>query len=110
MRYTKYYDSKGNTVRVVDQEGREYTPAEFDAIMPNKEPGGLVAAPSCWPLESEALAVHPNQVQKANDRAKRHGIGVQYKPDGTAILADRRARKQMIALEGFFDNHGGYGD
>ncbi len=69
------------------------------------------AAPGIWPMVSElALAVDPSQVGEANARAKRHGVGVEYRPDGAAVIADRKARKQLLKLEGFHDRRGGYGD
>jgi hypothetical protein len=91
----------------------EVTKEQYDLRFPNKldlsEPA-MVAAPGIWPMESVALAVHPAQVEEANARAKRHGIAVAYKPDGTCVIADRKARKELNRLEGFHDKQGGYGD
>jgi hypothetical protein len=57
------------------------------------------------------MAVHPEQINEVMERNKRHGIaGVSYAPDGTAILADRGARRDLMALEGYHDRNGGYGD
>lgn len=65
-------------------------------------PGGT--QPAGWPKESVALSVHENQAQAANDRAKRHGLtGVQYKPDGTCVIADSGQRRKLMKLEGFHD-------
>ncbi len=71
-------------------------------------PGGH--EPGCWPQTMIALACTPGQVQQANDRAKRHGIAAYYHRDGKVTVADRKARKQLIRLEGMHDNQGGYGD
>jgi hypothetical protein len=85
---------------------------EFEAVFRPKEIGttrGQTA--SCWPLKSEALACHPGQITEIIERNRRHGVtGVSYNKDGTAILADRGARRDLMALEGVHDKSGGYGD
>lgn len=63
-----------------------------------------------WPLVSEALAVHPKQVKQANDRARRHGISVEYLPDGRVKIPSRHERAKLLRLEGRHDKSGGYGD
>lgn len=89
----------------------EVTEAEFRTRFPDKELGSPeVVAPGIWPMESLASAVHPKQVDEANARNKNHGIAATYKPDGTCVIQDRAARKQLNALEGFHDKQGGYGD
>lgn len=70
----------------------------------------LVAGASCWPMTSQALAVHPEQVGEANERNRVHGVGVQYDPTGLAHIPDRAERKKLLRLEGKHDNNGGYGD
>ena len=80
-----------------------------DVLLAGSEP--LAAnQPGAWPIISDALAVHPSQVQQARERNKRHGVPVWYMLDGRAILPDRAARKKLLKLEGFHDNSGGYGD
>ena len=72
---------------------------------------GRSNTPECWPMKSEALACHPRQVEAIMARNKKHGItGVHYEKDGTCVISDRKARKELLALEGLHDNHGGYGD
>jgi hypothetical protein len=92
-------------------DGKEVTKAEFDVAFPPKPIGdgaGLIA----WkrPLRSRALAVHPKQVQQANARSERMGLGVHYEPDGTAVLPTRNIRKNLMKAEAMHDNEGGYGD
>ena len=71
-------------------------------------PGGH--GTTCWPMVSEALAVHPRQVDQANERARRHGINVAYDQKGNCHIPDRGNRKKILRLEGLRDNSGGYGD
>jgi hypothetical protein len=90
------------------------TKAAFDARFPDK-PLATVATEtySCgkgWPQASVALAVHPDQVAEANERNKRHGVGVTYAADGTALVPDRAERRKLLRLEGYHDRQGGYGD
>lgn len=71
----------------------------------------LTQSTSAWAdFTSEALAVHPTQVKEANERSKRHGLGVVYDKQGFARIPDRAARRRLMRLEGVHDNHGGYGD
>jgi hypothetical protein len=57
------------------------------------------------------MAVHPAQIEAVMERNKRHGVqGVGYDRAGRAILADRKARRDLMKLEGFHDKHGGYAD
>lgn len=93
-------------------DGVSVTKEAFDAAFPDKEVGECGGhRPACWPMVSEAMAVHPDQVDDANARAKRHGLtGVKYNKKGFVELSDRGSRKKLLRLEGFHDNHGGYGD
>ena len=93
-------------------DGKQVTKEEFDAALPDVEDcGGDGSGLIGWkPIASRALAVHPKQVEQANARAKRHGIGVEYRPDGKPVLTTRESRKKLNKLEGFHDNDGGYGD
>ncbi len=98
-------------------DDREVTAEEFHAEVPTRiddllreglAPGGHL--PSCWPMKSMALGVHPKQVQEANERNKRNGVDVTYDRNGRAVIPDRNERKKLLRLEGFRDNNGGYGD
>ena len=97
-------------------DGKEVSKEEFDETFPPKPLGHAPAlggnTSSCWPLKSDAMAVHPSQIKEAMERNKKHGVvGVSYDPkDGRAILADRGARRDLMKLEGFHDKSGGYGD
>ncbi len=95
-------------------DGREVTKKEFDLLFPDRPlSGGNFGGhlPGNWPMMSDGLAVHPDQVAEASERNKRNGINVTYDPrDGRAILPDRNERKKLLRLEGFRDNNGGYGD
>lgn len=59
-----------------------------------------------WPLRSEALAVHPEQVDEANLRNKRAGVAAYYEPDGTCVIADNGARRRLLRLERCIDRAG----
>jgi hypothetical protein len=99
-------------------EGKEVTREEFDAAFPAKlddllEEGQAPDGhrPSAWPMISDALAVHPKQIEQAMERNKRMGVaGVEYLQDGRAVLKDRGMRRDLNRVEGFHDNNGGYMD
>lgn len=75
--------------------------------------GGSTAVgvnPACWPMLSDALAVHPSQAQAATDRNRKHGVPVSYDPkDGRAIIPDAGAYKKLRRLEGVHFNNSFYG-
>jgi hypothetical protein len=49
-------------------------------------------------------------VEQARERAKRHGISVEYRDNGQCVIPDRAERRRLLRLEGFHDRSGGYGD
>jgi hypothetical protein len=111
MRGRIIYHRSGEPSYFVD--GKAVTQEEFDLAFPPKEIGEPLPSqhPGCWPMQSDALAVHPNQIQEVMERNKRHGVHVEYNPqDGRAILADRGQRRDLKRVEGCHDNNGGYGD
>jgi hypothetical protein len=109
---TVTYSRDGKTARFF-LDGEEVTREQFDAAFPPKPdlPGSFASCQgACWPQESVALAVHPDQVAEANERNKAHGVNVTYKADGTAVVPDRGERRRLLRLEGYHDKQGGYGD
>lgn len=92
----------------------EVTAEVFVRLFPDHvfRPGERVIGHSSagWPMESQALAVHADQVAEANARNARHGVATRYKKCGTAVIPDRGDRRKLIKLEGYRDNSGGYGD
>lgn len=91
-------------------DGEVVTESEFRQGFPDKmgAPGGHAA--SCWPMKSEALACHPDQVVDHNERNRSKGIGARYNADGTCVIESRGDRKKLLRLEKMHDKSGGYGD
>ena len=63
-----------------------------------------------WPMLSDAMAVHPDQIQETREHAARHGVPTDFVPDGRPILLSRNHRKRYGELIGQYDRNGGYGD
>jgi hypothetical protein len=63
-----------------------------------------------WPMESDALGVHPDQVAEARKESERLGVPTNFTSDGKAILESRAHRKAFAEALGFYDRNGGYGD
>lgn len=59
-----------------------------------------LSKPWSRPLVIDALAVHPNQVEKARERAKRHGVNVRYLKNGRVEIPDRREYRKLLKMEG----------
>lgn len=93
--------------------GKEVTKAEFDRAFPDKK---MAANGECsllgWhkPIASEAMAVHPEQIGEVMERNKKHGVHIEYLPDGCPKLTSREQRRQLMRIEGYHDNNGGFGD
>ena len=96
-------------------DNREVTKEEFDILFPDApsdestgEPGSSLCG---WkPIVSDALAVHPRQVEEATLDAAKKGCPTEFLPDGRPILTSRSHRKQYLKSYGFHDRRGGYGD
>jgi hypothetical protein len=60
-----------------------------------------------WPLESDSLACHPEQVAERNEFIKGHGLtGVRARRDGTMIFDSHRARQRYLNRIGLIDRSG----
>lgn len=63
-----------------------------------------------WPLHSEAMAVNPEDIPKAREIAKQHGLSTDYDRNGCPILTSQRHRKLHAEAFGFYDRNAGLGD
>jgi hypothetical protein len=90
-------------------DGKEVTKAVFDSHFPDK-PIGPEALVGWKPIVSDALAVHPKQVQEATENAAAKGVPTEFLPDGRPVMRTRAHRKAYLKAYGFRDNDGGYGD
>lgn len=98
-----------NDVEVSEKEFHKTFPTKIKDILKS----GLLGqahTKTCWPMVSDAVGVHPDQVEEANARNKKHGLATRYNEDGQAIIPSRLERKKLLQLEQFFDRDGGYGD
>lgn len=66
--------------------------------------------PGTWPLKSDALGVHPSQVNEAVEQSRKLGVPTEFTPDGRAVLTSQAHRKRYAEAVGFYDRNGGYGD
>ena len=89
---------------------KAYKKAHRVMFEPGHVPSCAGNTTTCWPMYSEAMAVHPEQIPEAMERNKKHGVYVEYAKDGRAKLMDRGQRKALMRIEGYHDNNGGFGD
>lgn len=72
---------------------------------------GLSTMPSCYPMASSAVGVHPAQVKEHMEFLRSKGCGqVDHTKGGDVIFKDKNQRRQVCEALGFFDRNGGYGD
>lgn len=57
-----------------------------------------------------ACAVHPKQVNEANEHYKTVHPGIEFKKDGSVRFGSRGARRAFLRAAGFVDRDGSYGD
>lgn len=62
------------------------------------------------PHESEALGVHPDQVEEARESAKRRGVPTEFLPNGNPIMRSRKHQRDYLKAYGFINRDGGFGD
>lgn len=101
---TRFQDSDG--VWHYFLSGKEVTEEEYLGQLP----GGTPAGGSAWPMLSEALAVHPEDIPEAKAFYKKRGLDVDFSKDGRVVMRDRAHRRKVIKANGSFDKDGGYGD
>jgi hypothetical protein len=116
IRYAKTLDAAGEWVErpTYYLDGRVVTFDVFteafpdQLVLPGQVPGGHL--PGCWPLPSEAAAVHPAQAREAADHAKKLGVPTEFNGLGQPVFTDRAHRKRFLKAHGMVDRSGGYGD
>jgi hypothetical protein len=92
-------------------DGKEVTEAEYRARypMPESRAGDIVGGTPLrgWPMRDKlGFAVHPDQVDEANDRNREHGVNVvSDRATGDAIIPDRAERRRLLKLEGKIDRN-----
>lgn len=58
------------------------------------------------PVASDALKVHPSQVNEAREEAKRRGVNVEFRNDGTPVFTSSRQFRDYCRKHGY--RHRGY--
>ena len=90
---------------------REVAEAEFHSTFPDKKIGKMTGKMMTeFNRPSDALAVHPDQVQEAYDDSVKRGVRTEYLADGRPIMRDRQHQKRFLAAYGHYNKDGGFGD
>lgn len=63
----------------------------------------LTDAPAGWPLHSDALAVHPDQVPAEAEYVKRRGVPTRFDGRGRPVFENRRHRRAYLKAIGAVD-------
>lgn len=95
---------------------KEVSKAQYDKATKSKvadllqghAPGGQHSAG--WPLYSDAVGVHPDQIPEAMAEARKHGVPTDFTPDGKVVFTSPGHRRDYCKLYGYFDLNGGYSD
>lgn len=60
-------------------------------------------AKACWPIISDALAVHPIDREAAEADAKKKGVPTEFQADGRPVIRNSVHQKAYIKAYGFFN-------
>ena len=97
-----------NGRKVSREEFLAGSPPFEEALASHEPPGGTRSAN--WPLESDALGVHPSQRKEAYEESVSVGVPTYYNERGQAVLESPAHRKRLCRALGIHDRNGGYGD
>ena len=61
-----------------------------------------------YPMLSDALAVHPHQVEEARDSAKAKGVPTEFRPDGRPVITSQKHLRDYCRAYGFHQNNCAY--
>ena len=88
-------------------DGQKVTKRAFDKAFPPKpiRSGDQLAIGWHKPVESDALAVHPRQIPEAMAHDKRHGLSIEYLPDGRPKLTSQQQKRDMMKSLGLHENN-----
>lgn len=74
------------------------------------EHGGYRHKPGNWPMASEAMAVHPDQISEAVEEARKIGVPTEFTREGSPVFTGPDHRRKYCEAHGVRDNNGGYSD
>lgn len=67
-------------------------------------------SPRGWPIKSDALACHPNDIAKESAFLASQGAATDFTPQGQPILTSRKHRNAVMAAYKAHDRDAGFGD
>ena len=86
---------------------------ESDAPAPVGSTESFFLGNNAWAVghRSDALSVHPDQVNEFNEDPTSKGFtGIAWEPDGTYVANSRQQHNRWMKLNGYYNRDGGYGD
>lgn len=85
-------------------DDREVSREEYQAASTPKEIGcPMGGQPYVKPILSEALAVHPSQIEKARERDIKAGVPTEYTKEGQPIITSHQHQKALVKSLGYFN-------
>lgn len=80
-------------------------------IDPTAQHGRTLDTPSCWPMESDAAGVHPDQAKELSEHCRAHGVPTEINPHtGNPVFTGRGHRKRFCQVTNIYDRNAGIGD
>jgi hypothetical protein len=75
--------------------------AEYKAAFPDKPLGDFVVGNWRKPIVSEALAVHPSQVQEVTEFCRARGDTTEFQPDGRPLITSTAHKRKHTKTRGY---------
>ena len=76
----------------------------------SKAAAAVIGIGAGWPIVSDALGIHPDEVARIGRELHEHGVTTQFTSEGQPIFENREHRRRYMKQVGAFDRSGGYGD
>lgn len=65
---------------------------------------------STYPRLCDASAVTPGAIKGFQDWGRKHGIDLEFTPEGRAIYRDKAHERKCLAFRGMYQKNAGYGE
>jgi hypothetical protein len=91
------------SVSVYYLDGKEVGESEFRAAFPDCEEVGDFGVSTSWkrPIHSEALGIHPMDIEAAQRAAENKGVPTSYDTEGRPIFTSRQHRARFLKMKGY---------
>ena len=90
--------------------GKEVSRSVFLKTKCSSGLASMTTPPACWPRWSDAMGIHPNQIEEARAADMALGVSAEFcEKTGRIKFESKRHEKQYCEAHGHYQLNGGYG-